>query len=499
MRMDQLGDRTLWFDEAYSCRMIEYPVSSIVNLVRYDTAPAGYYLVLKVWGGVFGHSVVSLRGMSVVSGLLAIIGMYLFVRALYVGGEGASAWGTLTPQEGRRAALLTAALVALSVWQIRYGWEARFYALGTALLAFSSWALVHALRGATPLRWWLLYSGLTLLFLYTHYFALFSVAAQVLFILGVVLVRAGWNPAALVRQKTFWQALLAGGIIALGLLPGLPVFLFQRSQVQESFWIPPLSSIWNVLSAFYHLFIDPDRGASQVVYACLGAGCLLGLLVLAYRPRAAEWYLLLAGLLPLVLAGAASLSGLRIFYPRYFTFAHLFLLAGLAVVVVRCRWTLVWIPLASLLLITFLWADFRYKQELNVRKKSGSLGAAAYLEKQRQQGEPVVVATGEFYLPIYYHTTRREGLSVYRQPGADYVWGESILRSGEIVAGPDLQRFTSGRVWVVNVLRGNGKSDSVPVPPLWKKNQTADFAEPIGLNTLRVVGYTVPETGKPGG
>ena len=58
------------------------------------------------------------------------------------------------------------------------------YSLGAALVAFSSWALFRAIRSPRQKAPWGLYGALTLLLLYTHYYALFSVAAQALFLVG---------------------------------------------------------------------------------------------------------------------------------------------------------------------------------------------------------------------------------------------------------------------------------------------------------------------------
>ena len=58
--------------------------------------------------------------------------------------------------------------------------------MGATLAIFSSWALLRALQSPQGrYRDWLLYAVLALLFLYTHNMALFSVAAQAIFIAGL--------------------------------------------------------------------------------------------------------------------------------------------------------------------------------------------------------------------------------------------------------------------------------------------------------------------------
>src|SRR5262249_49272199 len=146
---------------------------------------------------------------------MTIIGMYLFAAEVF--GEKKSEAGRT---KGRAIGLLVAALVALSVFQIRYAWEVRMYTLGTALTAFSSWALFRALRDTTHApQQWIRYGLITLLLIYTHHYALFSIAAQGVFTLGYFLVQARGNVLAVVRSSSFRQALLAAGLVGVGWLP----------------------------------------------------------------------------------------------------------------------------------------------------------------------------------------------------------------------------------------------------------------------------------------
>ena len=62
---------------------------------------------------------------------------------------------------------------AVSMYQIRAAWEIRMYAMGTALVAVSTWLLLRALFAPVQ-RWgaWAAYAAAALAFAYTHYFAL---------------------------------------------------------------------------------------------------------------------------------------------------------------------------------------------------------------------------------------------------------------------------------------------------------------------------------------
>src|SRR5262249_46920226 len=157
---------SLWFDEAFSWRLIQFPLPELLDRVAQDVHPPLYFVLLKGWACLFGDSAVALRSFSAALGVLTVLGIYLVTRTACSQGEDTGprdqSWGS------RATALLAASLVALSVFQVRYSWEARMYALATALAAFSTWALVRALRQPRSWAWWLVYSGLTALLAYTH-------------------------------------------------------------------------------------------------------------------------------------------------------------------------------------------------------------------------------------------------------------------------------------------------------------------------------------------
>ncbi len=109
---------------------------------------------------------------------------------------------------GREAALLAAALTTLSPFMIFYSAEARGYGVLMALVLLSTLALLRAVEGG-GIRWWVLYGAAVCLASYTHYTAVYVLAAQV-----------GW---ALWTQPSARRAVLvATGVPALLFLPWLP-------------------------------------------------------------------------------------------------------------------------------------------------------------------------------------------------------------------------------------------------------------------------------------
>jgi mannosyltransferase len=109
---------------------------------------------------------------------------------------------------GRVAGLVGAALFALSPFAIFYASEARAYALMTLLVVLSTLVLLHALE-TNERRWWVAFALLQAAAMYSHYTAVFVLAAQ-----------AGW--ALLTQPERRRPLLVASAAAALLFAPWIP-------------------------------------------------------------------------------------------------------------------------------------------------------------------------------------------------------------------------------------------------------------------------------------
>jgi hypothetical protein len=116
---------------------------------------------------------------------------------------------------GRTAALLGAALLALSPFAVFYSAEARAYSLATLFVVLSALALLAALDRGGWMRWGL-FALAAWAALFSHYTAIFALAAEVI-----------W--AAWARRDRARELALACSAAALALLPWLPSFLDDRT------------------------------------------------------------------------------------------------------------------------------------------------------------------------------------------------------------------------------------------------------------------------------
>jgi hypothetical protein len=483
LRLWEWTSRGLWFDEAFTWRLVEFPLAEMMDRAARDNSPPLYYLLLHAWVRAFGDSLAALRGLSALCGVLAVAGMYLFAR------EALEARGT----RARGLALFVAALTATSAFQVRYSGEVRPYALGAALAALSAWTLSRATRPGLPsARAWAAYGVVTLLFAYTHYYALFSVAAQAAYLAGWLLAAAGWRPGAALRDPRLRYALLAGAIVAAGWLPWLPTFLKQRAQVQAAFWATPVG-VWTVPELCYEMFADPlpplSWEPSQRRLAVTAALCAAGLVALGRRARGAEWHVLLAAVGPFALSVAASEQGTQTLTLRYFLFAHLFLLAGVGILVWRIRRGVVRRAVAVAVLAVCLAGSLGFLHGLHLDSCPGARGAAEFIAAHRRPGEPVVAASPLWYQPVAYHLGGRGVLLFHPDGPMPHYYGTAVLSPGEVLDGRSLTGLGGSRLWAVGGVGRYWGCQEVPAPDGWRLVETRSFPEALRVGKVVVRVY----------
>src|SRR5581483_4348243 len=91
--------RSIWFDEAFTWRLVRVSIPEMVMRTAADVHPPLYYLALKGWTTLFGTHLISLRSFSSAAAALTIIMGYLFVAYAL---------------RSRRAGVIAALLIAAS-------------------------------------------------------------------------------------------------------------------------------------------------------------------------------------------------------------------------------------------------------------------------------------------------------------------------------------------------------------------------------------------------
>lgn len=217
-----------------------------------ESSPPLYYTVAWFWSKVFGTGEVGLRALS------ALIGTALVPVAYTLGAKLVS----------RRVGVVLCALVAVNPMLVWFSQEARAYSLlallGTASVLLFVYALESPSRGRLAL--WAVASALTLA---THYFGLFLIAAEALWLLA----RWRWERGA-------WLAVGAVAAAGLALLP----LAVHQAHGNRTAWIADIP-LGDRLRDTADAFLVGPTGA-QLAHVVAVATALVGVAVVLLALRA---------------------------------------------------------------------------------------------------------------------------------------------------------------------------------------------------------------------
>ncbi|MGM0487476.1 MAG: glycosyltransferase family 39 protein [Planctomycetota bacterium] len=497
VRCHGISERTFWFDEAFSNRMIaDFSWGEMIERTGRDVHPPLYYIALRIWSTAFGDAIITLRLFSVVMAALTLVGLYHLVFE-------AAAYGrhALEPAAARAAGLSASALLASTTLHIYWSQEARMYTLGTALVAWSSWLLLRAVRRGG--NWW--YVGYVLTaagLMYTHNYGLFTVLGQGVF-LTAYFAGQGWNavktsifqavgffrvercptqavlpPVGLAAEKVIhdrynWRkAAVAMLAVGAAYCPWLPVLLRQTDRVSVDYWIGKLTW-WTLPDASQQLLFPvnaatvPDHVLSVV---CAVVVVMTLVILAAWRSRGTDLLALLVAV-PVVVSVAISLAFVPIVHARYYQFAYVAGAGGFAIVMYRLMPN----QLATIMMVLFVfgavgYTDYFYRHELQVDSRPGIKGAVAYL-RENVDDEDIVVVTH----PCIYYSVRRYlrgrimPLLFLGDKEISHYMGSPILSSEQTCGAEDLKAMSANSVWVVSTTGYSLNWSSTPLPFEWRE------------------------------
>ena len=472
VRMVGLTERSLWFDEAMSWRTLGFPWGEMFARIARNTHAPLHYVVLRGWTAAFGDSIWALRLHSVALAAATIVVLYLFVAEAFRLDARTDDQAVQGASRGRFAGLAAAALFAASGYQIRLAWEVRMYALAVLLAVASSWLLMRALRRERSFAAWGASAVATLLLLYTHYFALFTAAAQAVFVGGWILADARGRPWRALRRPLLYRAAVAYAMVAAGWAVWLPVFLRQRQMVARGWWTPPFS--WPEVGRIVHemlLSIEAVPPSAWLAVAlAAGAAALLA--------AAARWggtggrYAAVLTVLPFAAAVGLSATGTNLLVARFFACMQPFLLVAAAVLLARVRWMRLRAALLAAAVAALLGAHVRHIEATGIFRRPGMRAAVAHLEAHRGAGEAVFAETTMLYYPALYYAEDREHWHVIHEGAVPYFIGGPVVRPGEVVSPCMLLEVEGPRVWVLS----DGGAQPAALPAHWRFERVARFA-----------------------
>jgi len=285
-----LLNESLWGDEGFSALAVMKPFMEMMGVVLRDTAPPGFYITGYLWTRMFGFSEIALRSLS----LLLMLGASIFAGLI-----------VKEVTKNKRQAWLVGLLAFLSPFTFTFAFEWRMY----ALLTFATIGSIYFFIA----RKWKWYIGMTVLALYTHHLALFTVAMQGLWFLVDEFSHPGkWSKTkiknALKHLWPFWSVILL-------YIPWLYPMYLQTTRVQGAgFWLKPptLIEVVGLMGRFL------TGGVDKKTQVLAGGLVLLLLIGKKWKKVGKRWLeVLLMVIAPVVFSVIVSYLVTPVFYDRY--------------------------------------------------------------------------------------------------------------------------------------------------------------------------------------
>lgn len=211
LRFHGLAAKPYWLDEAVSVKIARLPWKEFAAVLwRREANMAPYYLVLHIWL-LLGHSEFFIRSLSVLFSVATIPVIYLLASRLWNSSVG----------------LLSAFLLSINAFHIRYAQEARAYSLVMLCATLATWLLVRNLQGPQrPL--WGTYSAVSALTVYCHFYGALVIVAH-----GISLFFRG-------RGNVPWKSILRSLLWFSLLMVPIAIFVVRVGS-QPLSWIHPIT------------------------------------------------------------------------------------------------------------------------------------------------------------------------------------------------------------------------------------------------------------------
>jgi mannosyltransferase len=393
LRCIYLSRPSLWLDEAASYYFVSGDFARALRSEK--TNPPLYYLLLYFWTQLFGFSEIALRSLSVVASCALLAVYAAFVRVIF-------------PQS---IALLGLLLLAISPFHIYYAQEARCFALMSFFITCAAWSLVTIWKNPRRHVSYLFLFLASLASVYTHFIAVFFVAA-----FAVVAALLHWRQARTLKAiltclvltgicfapwiVTMLEAAGGGGQVRHHLLLKVPQTFF--SFLYGDSLIPldeaAVQSISNTLKSY-----------TIVLVAAVGVGLFVAIsLFKAFREHAQHRLsLVICAILCMLPVAAAFIVSFKImlFDERYLVAASLFLypLVAAGIILGMSRIGGFCVLLIHLTLLATSLYGYYYNPRFG---REQWREVAAFLQEANQNASTIVCDVGYVDVPfLYYYST----------------------------------------------------------------------------------------------
>ena len=382
-----LSCKPFWFDEAFSVEVARIDWRNFLHLMWWREANMSlYYVLLHMWLW-FAHSPYFIRSLSAVISAMTLPAVYWVAKLLF----------------DQRTALIAGALFAINAFSIRYGQEARSYALFVLLATLSSGCLISFLKSANG-RAWRAYIVLSVLAVYAHFYALLLIAAHWLIFKWDGIPH---DATESVTRSILAQLRRAWIVIGISVLP-LLIFVAKTGPGPIK-WIsrPGLRDLWRFSADF--------TNGIPVVY---GIACLLALIpvrreLFARDGRWQVWrvhFLVLWLLFPILLTVILSFAR-PVFLARYMIFCipAVVILTAAGLASIRPSWLGATLT-AVVLLFSAHFIPFVYGHDFD-DERDASGAATNFILDRAQADDGILFHIAETRVPYEFFRSLRAGTS----------------------------------------------------------------------------------------
>lgn len=227
LRLYHIDFQSIWLDEIHT--MIEgnprMPYKEFYDImVLREQMPHLYFLGVKMFSFIFGHTTFVVRMFSAIIGIVSIYSIYLLGKEI----------------QNKKVGIIAALLLAVNYFHISYSQEIRPYVLLSLFAILSFYKLIIFIKKSNYKN--AFYYGLfTALMINTHFFGLFVLVSQFIIIL-YFLFELPKNE----RKKFFISSVVAGITTLILWIPSIKIFIVV-AQI-KSFWIqPPTTEVYTGL------------------------------------------------------------------------------------------------------------------------------------------------------------------------------------------------------------------------------------------------------------
>lgn len=237
-RLIGILSRPIWYDEAFAILFAEkgpaamlYGTLTANSTGAADIHPLGYYTLLWLWMRAFGESLVAVRLLSILAGVLTVFFAYLLAKELFTD----------------RTALAAALFIGLAPFPVHYSQEIRMYSFLGLWLMIATYAYLRGSRQRSW-GWWILFAVAAALAQYTHNLAAFY------------LVPLAITPILNRDWKSLRAVILAGFGALVLYLPWLVQLPSQFNKISNAYWVdrPGIAKLFSLLLTFVTNLPLPD-------------------------------------------------------------------------------------------------------------------------------------------------------------------------------------------------------------------------------------------------